>query len=135
MTTSFPSSQRTRGRRTAHTTHVPDQPWTKPVLWFLAQLTGLPRHIQFGALLDPDTHQPSEATLTAADGSWTRVDLNTHQVTEAGPTSLWEPVERAHRLWNETAEPSWERLGLTVDTHGHNTVWLDYPRSEHRWTR
>ncbi|OXM69616.1 methyltransferase domain-containing protein [Amycolatopsis vastitatis] len=130
---SVPRVEETDGGR-SYTTAAPVPPWNSPVVWFLAQLGGLPREVEFGVLLDPETRQPYAASLAAPDGSWTRVNLADQTVTEAGSTSLWEPVEWANRLWTEASQPGWERLGLTVDTHGENTVWLDEPDGEHRWT-
>lgn len=113
---------------------APVPPWSSPVVWFLAQLGGLPREVEFGMVLDPERRQPYAATLAAPDGSWTRVDLADRTVTEAGETSLWKPIEWAYQLWLEADQPDWQRLGLTVDTDGHNTVWLDDPDGEHHWT-
>ncbi|MCY7342086.1 MAG: methyltransferase domain-containing protein [Pseudonocardia sp.] len=118
-----------RSRATA----APVPPWGTPVVWFLAHAAGLPRGVEFGALLDPESRTPYAASLTGPDGSWARVSLSDHTVTEAGNTSLWEPVERAYRVWVDTDRPGWDRLGLTVDADGHNTVWLDEPDGEHTW--
>lgn len=108
-------------------TQAPTQPWREaPVVWFLAQLR-LPRGVIYGALLDPDTRQPTAATMTAPDGSWAKVDLTDRTVTEAGNTPLWEPVEWAYRLWLTSDRPGWNRLGLTVDAAGRNQVWIDEP--------
>ncbi|WP_245617481.1 methyltransferase domain-containing protein [Amycolatopsis taiwanensis] len=94
------------GERRWHTT-APVPPWQKLVVWFLAHLVGLPRGVVYGSLLDPDTREPTAATLAAPDGSWARVGLADHTVTEAGKTSLWEPVESAYRLWLATERPGW----------------------------
>jgi len=112
---------------------APVPPWGTPVVWFLAQLGGLPRGVEFGALLDPDSREPRAASLTGPDGSWAHVGLADRIVTEAGGVSLWEPIEWAYRLWVDTDRPGWERLGLTVDADGRNTVWLDKPEGEHAW--
>jgi protein-L-isoaspartate(D-aspartate) O-methyltransferase len=108
-------------------------PWGEPVVWFLAQLGGLPRGVVQGVLLDPETREPNTATLAAPDGSWARVGFDDRSVIEAGETSLWEPVEWAHRLWVDAGRPGWDRLGLTVDRNGRNTVWLDEPEGRHAW--
>jgi protein-L-isoaspartate(D-aspartate) O-methyltransferase len=110
-----------------HPTDAPVPPWHEPVVWFLAQLGGLSRDVEFGVVLDPETREPSAATLAAPDGSWARVGIADRTVTEAGEVSLWEPVEWAYRLWVDADRPGWERLGLTVDADGRNTVWLDKP--------
>lgn len=110
-----------------HRTKVPTQPWREvPVVWFLAQLH-LPRGVIYGAILDPDTRQPMAATMTAPDGSWAKIDLTDRTVTEAGDTSLWEPVEWAYQLWRGLDRPGWDRLGLTVDEDGQNQIWIDKP--------
>lgn len=131
---STPRVEETDGER-SFATVVPVPPWNySPVVWFLAQLSGLPRHAQFGVVLDRETWQPYAATLAAPDGSWARIDLAERTVSEGGKTSLWQPIEQAHRLWLDSGHPNWQRLGLTVDKDGQNTVWLDDPDSEHRWT-
>jgi hypothetical protein len=96
-------------------------------VWFLAQLAGLPRGVIQGILLDPTTREQTDATLAAPDGSWARVGLADHVVTEGGVMSLWEPVEHAHRMWEAAGQPGWERLGLTVEPDGRHTIWLDDP--------
>jgi len=129
---SVPRVEQADGER-CYTTAAPVPPWGTPVVWFLAQLGGLPREVEFGAVLDPESRRPYAASLTGSDGSWARVDLADHTVTEAGSISLWEPIEWAYRLWVDTDRPGWERLGLTVDADGRNTVWLDEPAGEHTW--
>jgi protein-L-isoaspartate(D-aspartate) O-methyltransferase len=130
---SLPQVDQVQGERSRHT-EAPVPPWGEPVVWFLAQLSGLPRGVQFGAVLDAGSRQLSAATLTASDGSWARVGVDDHIVTESGDVSLWEPIERAYRLWVETGRPGWDRLGLTVGANGQNTAWLDKPDSSDRWT-
>lgn len=127
-----PRAEQADGER-SRPTAAPVPPWANPVVWFLAQLAGLPRGLEFGAVLDPDSREPSAASLTGPDGSWAHVGLADHVVTEGGSASLWEPIERAYRLWIDTHRPDWERLGLTVDTDGRNTVWIDEPGGEHTW--
>jgi hypothetical protein len=67
--------------------------------------------------LDPETRQPTAGMLTAADGSWTTIELadqdGIRQVIEAGATALWPAVEAAHQRWIELGEPDWPRLGVT----------------------
>lgn len=108
-------------------------PRGSPVMWFLAQLVGLPRNVEFGPLFDPVSRQPYAASLKGPDGSWARATFDDHTVTEAGDVSLWEPIEQAHRIWSANERPGWERMGLTVDTDGNNTIWLDEPTGEHTW--
>jgi methyltransferase of ATP-grasp peptide maturase system len=127
------------GRTSAErTTTAPAQPWwTHRVVWFLAQFTGLPTELAIGMRLDPDTRQPTAATLTAPDGSAATVELadhdGGHRLTETGPTPLWPAVERAHRQWTELGRPDWPRLGLTV-TRTEQRIWLDDPAGPHTWT-
>ena len=125
-------AEHAEGERTRSTT-APVPPWRTPVVWFLAQLGGLPRGTKFGALLDPDSREPYAASMTGPDGSWAHIGLTDHIVTEAGAISLWKPIEWAHQLWVDTDQPGWERLGLTVDADGRNTVWLDEPTGNHTW--
>ncbi|WP_236795165.1 methyltransferase domain-containing protein [Amycolatopsis sp. GM8] len=114
-------------------TEAPVPPWSQPVVWFLAQLSGLPRGIVFGTLLDPETRQPTTATLTAPDGSWARASFTDRRVAERGEVALWEPVERAHARWVEAGRPAWDRLGLTVGPDGDQWVWIDEPGGQYRW--
>jgi hypothetical protein len=122
------------GAPRVHRTDAPLRPWTEtPVAWFLAHLgCGLPPGVASGWELDPDTHKPTAATLTAPDGSHAHVNLSDHVVTESGPTPLWEPVERAHQVWAEAGEPGWDRVGLTA-TPDEQWVWLDDPDNVRRW--
>ncbi|MFD6072824.1 methyltransferase domain-containing protein [Amycolatopsis lurida] len=129
---SVPPVEDVDGERT-FTAAAPVPPWNSPVVWFLAQLSGLPRGVQFGMVLDRETRQPYEATLAAPDGSWSRINLADRAVTESGKTALWRPIELAHKVWLHADQPDWQRLGLTVGKDGQNTVWLDDPDGEHRW--
>jgi protein-L-isoaspartate O-methyltransferase len=109
------------------------QPWqTAPVVWFLAQLCGLPSGVLHGAILDPDTRKPTAATLTAPDRSHATVNLADGTVTEVGDLALWEPVELAHSRWVEAGQPGWDRFGLTV-TRDEQVVWLDEPYGPYTW--
>jgi protein-L-isoaspartate(D-aspartate) O-methyltransferase len=127
-----PRAEKADGER-SRPSSAPVPPWSTPVVWFLAQLAGLPRGLEFGAVLDPESREPRAVSLIGPDGSWAHVGLSDHIVTEAGSTSLWEPIEQAYRVWIDTGRPGWERLGLTVDTDGRNTAWLDEPGDEHTW--
>lgn len=116
-------------------TAAPSRPWsTAPVVWFLAQLNGLPRGVRCGLILDPDTRQPTSAMLTALDGSRATVDLADGTVTEVGEQALWEPVEAAYEQWVAAGYPGWDRFGLSVDVDGTNWVWLDEPEGRHSWS-
>lgn len=132
------SAPQPRHEDTRHrTTTTPPQPWAdNRVVWFLAQLHGLPRGVQFGMTLDPDSRQPTASLLSAPDGSRATVglnsDLGTFDVTEAGPTPLWEPVERAHEAWLASSQPDWTRIGTTV-TPDEQWIWIDSPDARTRW--
>lgn len=87
-------------------------------------------------LRDSPSHCPPN--LTAPDGSQAFVPpIPTPEdqwlVTENGPTSLWEPVERAYDLEVRHNHPDWHRLGPTVTTD-EQAVWIDHPDSSARWT-
>lgn len=96
--------------------------------WFLTALR-LPVPVTFGYTIDPERGQPSQVHLYAADGSTSHAtigdDQHPHQVSETGPIRLWAHVEDAHQRWIEWGQPGWARLGLTVDTTGDQTIWLD----------
>ncbi|MQA07931.1 MAG: methyltransferase domain-containing protein [Pseudonocardiaceae bacterium] len=131
-----PEARRSASRPTgdrSRSTSTPAQPWNEtPIVWFLAQLR-LPRGVVPGLQLHPKTYQPTAATLSAADGSWAHVSLTDQIVTEAGPSSLWSPVEQAYGWWTATGRPSWERFGLTVRSDGQHWLWLDGPDSPQCW--
>lgn len=131
-----PSTDRSSSEtRREWTTAAPAQPWqSAPVLWFLAQLCGLPPGVLHGLVLDSETRQPTASTLTAPDGSHARVSLADSSVIEVGDARLWDAVEAAHQVWSDTHRPGWDRWGLTVARDGTNTAWLDDPRGEHTWT-
>ncbi|MGI8312213.1 methyltransferase domain-containing protein [Saccharopolyspora hattusasensis] len=121
------------------TTTTPPNPWSENrVVWFLAHFTGLPVGVRFGMRFDPDTRQPTAGTITAPDGSHAFVMMEPTSdgewsVTESGPTSLWESVERAHDLWEQHGHPDWSRLGVTVNPDGQQWVWIDTPHSPASW--
>jgi protein-L-isoaspartate O-methyltransferase len=113
-------------------TTAPAQPWnTHREVWMLASLR-MPHGLRYGYTLDPTTRTPTTATLTAADGSWTEIDLTptsengSRQIREGGPTCLWAHVEHAYQLWHQHDQPNWPRFGLTV-TANVQTIWLDKP--------
>jgi protein-L-isoaspartate O-methyltransferase len=121
---------------------APQTPWSTDtrIVWFLAGLDigeyapYLRRQLgDFG-----DGGLPTTVNLDTPDGSWATVYLadyrGEHRVTEGGQLQLWSAVERAHRLWCDLGQPGWDRFGLTV-TPNAQTLWLDEPGGEHRWTR
>lgn len=91
--------------------------------------------LDVGYQLDDD-HRPVTATLSSDDGSWAEVDMATSgpemAVTQAGPTRLWDAVERSFALWESADRPGWGRLGLTV-TAQEQWVWMDSSTSQYRW--
>ncbi|SFD87462.1 Protein-L-isoaspartate O-methyltransferase [Actinopolyspora alba] len=123
--------------RTRTTTTPPSPWWDNTVVWLLAQFHGLPDGVTIGMRLDPNTGQPAVATMTAPDGSTAEIGLTAsgggrYEVTEAGPTSLWEPVEHAHRTWLTHGKPGWTRLGITATEH-EQRLWIDHPDSPSHW--
>lgn len=76
-------------------------------------------------------HAP--ARLDVADGtgpSWATVDYDGHHadrftVTQAGPRRLWDEITAAHTRWESLGRPSVDQYGLTVDTAGRQTVWVE----------
>lgn len=119
------------------TTTTRPQPWAdNRIVWFLAQLHGLPPGVQFGMTLDPDSRQPTASLLSAPDGSRATVglvgDAGAYEVTEVGPTPLWTSVERAHETWLASSQPDWTRIGTTV-TPDEQWIWIDSPDAGPRW--
>jgi protein-L-isoaspartate(D-aspartate) O-methyltransferase len=117
-------------------TTAPAQPWwSHRVVWFFAQFA-LPTGVGIGMRLDPDTRQPTAGMLSASDGSWATIELAEHddarQVTEAGPTRIWDAVEHAYQRWTELGEPDWPQLGVTV-TADRQWAWLDDPAGPAIW--
>lgn len=55
-----------------------------------------------------------------------------HQVTQEGPSRLWDRVEAAHEFWLKAARPNYDRFGITA-TATEQHVWYDHPDSDHRW--
>ncbi|PRW64644.1 methyltransferase domain-containing protein [Actinopolyspora mortivallis] len=126
------------GNPRTRTTNAPPTPWwDNRVVWLLAQFHGLPDGVTIGMRGEAQTGHPVAATMTAPDGSAAEIALAAtnghHEVTETGPTSLWEPVERAHRTWLTHGKPDWPRLGLTVTEH-EQRLWIDHPDSPSHWT-
>ncbi|MDR7303018.1 hypothetical protein JOF55_003199 [Haloactinomyces albus] len=129
-----PQDDRPRTRTTA----APPSPWwDHRVVWLLARFHGLPTDVAVGMQLDPQTRQPTAATMSTPDGSTATIDLapidGRHRVTETGPTSLWDPVEHAHQAWLDHDRPDWPRLGLTITPH-HQWLWIDEPHGPHQWS-
>lgn len=121
---------------TPRTTTAPAEPWTSHrEVWFLAQ-HALPTGVGIGAFLDPDTRHPTASMLTAPDGSCAAVTLvpgeGAREVTESGPTPLWQPIEDAYEAWIALGKPPWPRFGVTVSPR-RQTIWLDDPEGPHIW--
>jgi len=102
--------------------------WEQPVPWFLACLE-VGGGVDVGFQLDDD-YRPVVATLVADDGSWAEVEMapgaHVRAVTQAGPTRLWDAVERGFELWESNDRPGWGRFGLTVSPDLQR-IWLDNP--------
>ncbi|MFH8794882.1 methyltransferase domain-containing protein [Streptomyces sp. NPDC017941] len=49
------------------------------------------------------------------------------RVWQSGPRRLWDEVEAAVRWWEEQGRPGIDRFGLTVESDGRTTAWLDAP--------
>ncbi|ASU80190.1 protein-L-isoaspartate carboxylmethyltransferase [Actinopolyspora erythraea] len=126
----------TGSSRTRATTTPPAPWWDNRLVWLLAQFHGLPDGVTIGMRLDPDTGQPTAATMTAPDGSSADIALTAtngrYEVTETGPTPLWEPVEHAHRTWLTHGKPDWPRLGITATEH-RQWLWIDHPHNPTHW--
>ncbi|MCQ8191054.1 hypothetical protein [Streptomyces rugosispiralis] len=72
-----------------------------------------------------------------ADGSATRIDDmpdGPPMVIHSGPRNLWEPIEAAHKLWQELNRP--RREWFTIEaTRAEQTVRYTAPDGRvHRWT-
>jgi hypothetical protein len=106
------------------------------VVWFLAAFD-LGPDVSIGYTGPDTTSPPTSVTLSTPDGSWAHAALaevdGAHEVSEGGPRRLWRAVENAHQRWNRLEQPRWDRFGLTV-TPDANTLWVDHPEGEHRWT-
>jgi methyltransferase of ATP-grasp peptide maturase system len=117
---------------TAHETELPaDSIRTTGFEFFAALMVGGTDSMEFV----PSNDAPSQTWIAQPDGSWayhTTQPDGTHVVHEGGPTRIWNRVERAYQLWNELGNPARERFGLTA-TANELIVWLDDPRSAHRW--
>ncbi|MDH6579522.1 protein-L-isoaspartate(D-aspartate) O-methyltransferase [Kitasatospora sp. MAP5-34] len=59
-------------------------------------------------------------------GSWARVEGGTAR--QAGPRRLWDIVEEAYVIYQESGQPRRERYGLSV-TPDSQLLWLDTPGS------
>ncbi|TCP43403.1 protein-L-isoaspartate(D-aspartate) O-methyltransferase [Tamaricihabitans halophyticus] len=119
----IPAADRATQRRTSLAAVV----WEQPVPWFMACLE-LGTSVGIGYRLN-DEFQPVAARLSARDGSWSETaitDSSPRIVMQAGPTRLWDAIERAFLVWETNGRPSWDRLGLTV-TADDQRVWLDHP--------
>jgi protein-L-isoaspartate(D-aspartate) O-methyltransferase len=104
-------------------TELPAEPWTNRVPWFFTQVSC---PMSYGYVLDLATSAPTHARLTAPDGSWCVVSLDTRTVRQSGPLRLWDAVDTAHKRWDELSRPEWDRLGLTVQ-RDQQWIWIDDP--------
>ncbi|MGQ0840107.1 methyltransferase domain-containing protein [Actinokineospora sp.] len=128
---------RIRADATPRRSTAPAEPWTQPVPWFLAQFT-MPANLTYGQNIDDETGEPGDIFLSAPNGSWCEVGLDTDRdgtrhVVEHGPTPLWRLWESAHGQWRTLGQPAWPRFGLTVHADDGHTVWLDEPAGDQQW--
>jgi hypothetical protein len=69
-------------------------------------------------------------------GSWARItmlDPREALLVSGGPRDLWTERESILRAWVAAGRPAIERYGLSVDTAGAHTLWLDDPAVGPSW--
>ncbi len=78
-----------------------------------------------------DGRQPVWLCSLGGDRSWAcvlfREDEQPSTVYQYGGRRLWDEAEAAHAWWQEQGRPGLGRLGLTVDGHGRQHIWVDTP--------
>ncbi|MGH3468426.1 MAG: methyltransferase domain-containing protein [Thermocrispum sp.] len=121
-----PPVERHPGPPMHSTTRVSADLWREqPVPWFLACLDIGDGRLDVGYQLGDD-HRPVTVTVSSADGSWAEIEVQDGHVRQAGPTRLWDAVERSYVRWDSAERPGWARLGITA-TPDKQWVWLDEP--------
>lgn len=65
--------------------------------------------------------------LLHPDHSWAVADLESGTVEQNGPRRLWDIAEQVHNAWVDLGQPARKRFGLTVQTSGKHSLWLDEP--------
>jgi protein-L-isoaspartate O-methyltransferase len=95
----------------------------------------LTRLVVFGHRVDVEVDASRHLVVDLWDYSWSLYDYAEETVTEGGPRRLWDVEVALYDAWCSRGRPPRERFGLTVPADGGpQEVWLDDPRSEHRWT-
>jgi protein-L-isoaspartate O-methyltransferase len=95
----------------------------------------LTRLVIFGHRADVQVDGSRYLVVDLWDSSWSLYDYEKETVTEGGPRRLWDIEVGLYDAWCSWGRPPRERFGLTVPADGGpQEVWLDDPRSEHRWT-
>lgn len=74
---------------------------------------------------------PDEFMHCLADDqrSWARAQLPTALVAQGGPRRLWDDVAVLWLRWVGWGRPAHDRLGVSVDPAGGQTVWVDEPHN------
>ncbi|MFD0560550.1 protein-L-isoaspartate O-methyltransferase [Stackebrandtia endophytica] len=75
-------------------------------------------------LLPPMEDESGRVGVLARDSSWAEV---TGGVLFGGPRNLPGLIESAWKRWREAGCPPIDRLGLTIEVSGRNTLWADRP--------
>jgi len=64
------------------------------------------------------------------DGSWAR--MSGEQVTQGGPTNVWDDIETAHMTWITAGRPPREQYRLKITGTTQDVFVADSPESAHR---
>lgn len=103
-----------------------------PEFAFLAGLYLPDVHRQEISSTDGDTG----LALFAQDGSraetWHTPERGGYLVGQAGPTRLWDIIEKAYAFWAGHGRPHWSQFGITAGPTDQY-VWFDQPGSPYRW--
>ncbi|MFF4283535.1 methyltransferase [Streptomyces kronopolitis] len=82
-------------------------------------------------------HAPVRLDVTDTTGSsWATVDYDGHHngrfaVAQSGPRRLWDEITAAHERWLTLGRPSVDQHGLTIDTTGTRTRWVQAVGGQH----
>jgi methyltransferase of ATP-grasp peptide maturase system len=96
-----------------------------PALFLVALLTPGIVRLDF----QPTGGEP-QTWIFHIDGSWACYNSESLTVEQAGPTRLWDAVQRAYTTWTELDGPARNRFGLTISPSGAHLLWLDSPQHE-----
>lgn len=80
--------------------------------------------------LTDDAEQHLRCLYDPKSGSWARIiqtDPRAAQLVHDGPRDLWAERESLLTDWVTHGRPGLDRYGLTIDTTGAHTLWLDAP--------